>query len=1701
MFFIKRKWGSGNTFIGRHLLGDVFWNRLIRSSGSSPSQTLSLILSLCKNAMSSAIRRANSSWPAEALKTVVSQDIVFLSLPLPIFTLKLSSHSFFRTHPSRYHLFQQINLFTANLERQFRGVPLLLCITIYKKCDSQLAHPYFHLLLIKRSLHSETTSWILRGFYFAPESIAAKLTIFFPSHIVRVQDDPYKHFKAVLEFFFSIYFKSIFQEAPSTNWIFPRGILKYNNLSVLEITIHLYMFILILTTSSGPAWGSRSYSRLKFHIDILSPIHNSSTMSGTSTPSGIHDDSFSSNYKCKIALTYTFGLNKGSQYAKMLKLCVRVCVVINPITEATPMKFFNSETAITEFQVVIKQIVNERMPTFQFSFPSAVLHWFYTGVIKDIVISPSIYRDLFFTSYSTESLTGGRPTPSMRNLEGIVIPLSIYRDLFFTTYSTESLAGGRPTPSMRSLEDNNKIFCKLYVMYTFNTGSFHSETMAPTIQVMMQPLVMTFLTKNSYYISNICLNYKHDLEFKSKKCFLYILYIISRCKDSSYFESRNLSCSHAGVTNYFSVVRTMIKIGKLSARKYDREAPPFFRENPWQPKLINFSYEAKQGYGINGDSDSMGTIHTESCHNTSIQHRLKPGQINYLDYARKSKNMLKNCSFSLTLHRSISKMPANKRNRDPRVRAYDPVQEAQIPTSNLTWERQAGNAPGKTIKRSNNFKIPRTSRQEPATMMPNPPYEALNLTYASSSKTRPRAATGSKRHADTEKQRGAGAKKAHLEWLHTRAIPDLDREIMKTNALVDNILAEQTELDTQMLAIRAMGGEVAYNIAYKAHDGLRRAITKRLQDAKRKRAKQFESIRSMRTMMRTLVAEIDDNADNRHHILRSRHSSIGSHKSTGKIFNPLETHLKTHPYIPTGPHPRSLLRPEINKDSNPNLHFPDVQALSSCPHPTPPTTPQAGRCVWLFNHSQADNNVSLTTNRSPSIALPAEYDTSPIFSNDDEDDFQLDTILSPISSPSGGNPGRGQALLPLTHGLDLQEGYKYVMHSNLTCRYLAYRKGKDSCQIGSCASFSLHDHTHGKTQYKRNNDFIPVTSLQTTSAEITSYIPRHLHSYHSEYVSSNPLAISSTRTNCQLDNTSISMDKYILMRGGIYDITNCRYTTPPHPDVESQYTPATSPQCDLLQAAAIAAGLADDDESTTYSIDSPQTSAPSSPPSPPTTPISLPNRHLLVPSTNHSMPKNKNTGASGDTPTKSPRKNGNLTLHIYKNKSKAATNTINGIKITYLLTAANPDDDILDMSGIQEGNGSDHSSDLDSTIQGDQPPSGSGDVPPTGQPQQGTGGKTYGPRQSTPNQDTPRSSHPEDESEKASDDDTSSESDDDEQEEEEMDAESLAERDLQKDLSKVREAVSLAGGLASNKPDFEKQKDREGQHVEVVEEWVDLTEETFDDLPERPAENTLRRISLKELLPPATSVPVPLDMELDGEELTFVANQRIEFLVLMRKDGNDKTSWGFPNEAQLLKMYNHVRNVADHDLIMDVCLWCRVDPKTGIASIMLSTIHLPLFKRIRHEIRVYAGFPGFRCETYSKITFMQKYGVTLYVPKEVAGMNEKRLFKTLFRKYRHLNVRFLILTRTTFTKDHPDKPPHKRSRIGDRILLLDGPALYEVLKTEPEDKKYFLNDGFSVTLRGGIRSTGPTSLFASSFASQVISGLPSETMKQAENRA
>ena len=174
---------------------------------------------------------------------------------------------------------------------------------------------------------------------------------------------------------------------------------------------------------------------------------------------------------------------------------------------------------------------------------------------------------------------------------------------------------------------------------------------------------------------------------------------------------------------------------------------------------------------------------------------------------------------------------------------------------------------------------------------------------------------------------------------------------MKTNVLVDNILAEQTELDTQMLAIKAMGGDEPYSCAYKAHKGLRRAIAKRILNTKGKMAKQFESIRSMRTMLPTLVGEIYDNSHNRRSILRPRSGTAVIYYNINN--NERYKSLSFSPNSPflLGRNPRSLLRPEINRDNTPG-------ARASVPtpsyYPTPPATPIRGRCVWPLPQVQPD---------------------------------------------------------------------------------------------------------------------------------------------------------------------------------------------------------------------------------------------------------------------------------------------------------------------------------------------------------------------------------------------------------------------------------------------------------------------------------------------------------------------------------------------------------------------------------------------------------------------------------------------------------------------------------------------------------------------------------------------------------------------------
>ena len=125
---------------------------------------------------------------------------------------------------------------------------------------------------------------------------------------------------------------------------------------------------------------------------------------------------------------------------------------------------------------------------------------------------------------------------------------------------------------------------------------------------------------------------------------------------------------------------------------------------------------------------------------------------------------------------------------------------------------------------------------------------------------------------------------------------------------------------------------------------------------------------------------------------------------------------------------------------------------------------------------------------------------------------------------------------------------------------------------------------------------------------------------------------------------------------------------------------------------------------------------------------------------------------------------------------------------------------------------------------------------------------------------------------------------------------------------------------------------------------------------------------------------------------------------MIRRETAPDDDWGFPTAEILQEMYDKVRGDNDHHAqIFEVALWHRVD-KNGIASIMLSTINLPLMNVIRHLIRLYKGYHGYAFKTYSKSRFIKRYGISLYVPRENAGYKFRTIGRTLFYKYPDLKL-------------------------------------------------------------------------------------------------
>ena len=76
--------------------------------------------------------------------------------------------------------------------------------------------------------------------------------------------------------------------------------------------------------------------------------------------------------------------------------------------------------------------------------------------------------------------------------------------------------------------------------------------------------------------------------------------------------------------------------------------------------------------------------------------------------------------------------------------------------------------------------------------------------------------------------------------------------------------------------------------------------------------------------------------------------------------------------------------------------------------------------------------------------------------------------------------------------------------------------------------------------------------------------------------------------------------------------------------------------------------------------------------------------------------------------------------------------------------------------------------------------------------------------------------------------------------------------DVRKDLTGVNCAVVAARNLA---PQQVPTKARKGQSMDVVDKDIVVG----DPLPERPAENTLEKITMEALLPPPTTQPIALD--------------------------------------------------------------------------------------------------------------------------------------------------------------------------------------------------------------------------------------------------
>ena len=153
-------------------------------------------------------------------------------------------------------------------------------------------------------------------------------------------------------------------------------------------------------------------------------------------------------------------------------------------------------------------------------------------------------------------------------------------------------------------------------------------------------------------------------------------------------------------------------------------------------------------------------------------------------------------SFYLMFCRYNCTMPANAKTRRGCFHGYNPLNDAKTPVPCDAWERRVNKTSLKPKKKSDALRIPKTASQEPSTLMPGSPYRHTPTLYAGSRKSDPTQArrTGSNPFSLAKEpypikhlflylatlnsnDPNLPAKKAHLQWLHSTAIPNMDREL------------------------------------------------------------------------------------------------------------------------------------------------------------------------------------------------------------------------------------------------------------------------------------------------------------------------------------------------------------------------------------------------------------------------------------------------------------------------------------------------------------------------------------------------------------------------------------------------------------------------------------------------------------------------------------------------------------------------------------------------------------------------------------------------------------------------------------------------------------------------------------------------------------------------------------------------------------